>query len=119
MIGFIQLRPDDSEITKMADKEMRDAKDFVRKLNVVSTQVGSTQHTPVILDGCFIPGFKGKNDDDEKEKEDRDKHENNQKFGLLEALIKVGAWNHAEKILCQLPTYYATAQPGISKQLCK
>jgi len=32
------LRPDDSEISKMADKEMRDAKDFVRKLNVVSTQ---------------------------------------------------------------------------------
>ena len=83
----------------MADKEMRDAKDFVRKLNVVSTQ--------------------GKNDDEDKEKDDRDKHENNQKFGLLEALIKVGDWNHAEKILCQLPTYYATAQPGVSKQLCR
>eukprot|EP00090_Calanus_glacialis_P000154 TRINITY_DN1009_c0_g1_i2.p1 TRINITY_DN1009_c0_g1~~TRINITY_DN1009_c0_g1_i2.p1 ORF type:complete len:1411 (-),score=541.96 TRINITY_DN1009_c0_g1_i2:289-4521(-) len=91
------LRPDDSEITKLADKEMRDAKDFVRRLNVVSTQ--------------------GK--DEEKEKEDEDKHENNQKFGLLEALIKVGDWTHAEKLLCQLPTYYATAQPGISKQLCK
>ena len=76
---------------------MRDAKDFVRRLNVVSTQ--------------------GK--DEEKEKEDEDKHENNQKFGLLEALIKVGDWTHAEKLLCQLPTYYATAQPGISKQLCK
>merc|ERR1719347_554172 len=84
---------------KMADKEMRDAKDFVRRLNVVSTQ--------------------GKNEDEENEKEDRDKHENNQKFGLLEALIKVGAWGHAEKLLCQLPTYYATAQHGISKQLCK
>merc|ERR1719347_549001 len=84
---------------KMADKEMRDAKDFVRRLNVVSTQ--------------------GKNEDDENEKEDKNKHENNQKFGLLEALLKVGAWGHAEKLLCQLPTYYATAQYGISKQLCK
>ena len=83
-------------IYQLADKEMRDAKDFVWRLNVVSTQ--------------------GK--DEEKEKEE-DKHENNQKFGLLEALIKVGAWTHAEKLLCQLPTYYLTAQPGISKQLCK
>lgn len=92
------LRPDDSEIIKLAEKEMRDAKEYVRKLNVVSTQ--------------------GKNDDEEKERDEKDKHDN-QKFGLLEALIKVGAWNHAEKLLCQLPTYYATAQPGISRQLCK
>ena len=63
--------------------------------------------------------FQGKNEDDENEKEDKNKHENNQKFGLLEALLKVGAWGHAEKLLCQLPTYYATAQYGISKQLCK
>ena len=69
---------------------------------------------------CHCHLSKGKNDDeDKKESEEKDKHENNQKFGLLEALIKVGAWSHAEKLLCQLPTYYATAQPGISRQLCK
>ena len=80
------------------------------------------QHRLVIFLFCgwflsFV--IQGKNEDEENDKEDKTKHENNQKFGLLEALLKVGAWGHAEKLLCQLPTYYATAQYGISKQLCK
>ena len=95
------LLPEDEEISRMADKEIRDAKEFVRKLNIVSTA--------------------GNTDDDKKDKEEkpRDPHENNQKFGLLEALIKVGDWRHAQKILCQLPTYYATSYPDISRALCK
>ena len=36
--SLTQLRPADSEVVKMADREMRDAKEFVRRLNVVSTQ---------------------------------------------------------------------------------
>ena len=80
---------------------MRDAKEFVRKLNVVST------------------AGKNEEDDEEKEKEESEKHENNQKFGLLEAFARIGAWNYAVKIICQLPTYFATAQPGVSKQLCR
>jgi len=95
------LQPEDSEIAKQADKEMRDAKEFVRKLNVVST------------------AGKNEEDDEEKEKEESEKHENNQKFGLLEAFARIGAWNYAVKIICQLPTYFATAQPGVSKQLCR
>ena len=31
------LAPEDAEISRMADKEIRDAKEFVRKLNIVST----------------------------------------------------------------------------------
>ena len=96
---YTLLAPEDAEITRMADKEMRDAKEFVRKLNIVSTA--------------------GKNEDDEKKDESvKDKHENNQKFGLLEALIKVGDWTHAHKILQQLPTYFATAQPDVARALC-
>lgn len=93
------LAPNDAEISRMADKEMRDAKEYVRKLNIVSTA--------------------GKNEDDEKKEEaGKDKHENNQKFGLLEALVKVGDWRHAHKILQQLPTYFATAQPDVARAMC-
>ena len=93
------LAPEDAEISRMADKEIRDAKEFVRKLNIVSTA--------------------GKNEDEDKEGSgDKDKHDNNQKFGLLEALIKVGDWRHAQMILCQLPTYFATSQPDVSRALC-
>ena len=94
------LRPADPEIVKLAEKEMRDAKEFVRKLNVVSTQ--------------------GKGDEEEegdKEKK-RDLHENNQKFGLLWALFKVGAWKEAERLLCQLPTYHPLTRPDIALALC-
>ena len=80
------LKPADPEIVKLAEKEMRDAREFVRKLNVVSTQ--------------------GKGDEEEEGEKDKKKdlHENNQKFGLLWALFKVGAWTEAERLLCQLPT---------------
>ena len=95
---YCLLAPDDKEIVRSHEKEIRDAKEFVRKLNIVSTA--------------------GKNEDDDKEDKDKDKHENNQKFGLLEALIKIGDWTHAQKILCQLPTYFATSQPDVSRALC-
>ena len=94
------LRPADPEIVKLAEKEMRDAKEFVRKLNVVSTQ--------------------GKGDEEEEGDKDkkRDQHENNQKFGLLWALFKVGAWKEAERLLCQLPTYHPLTRPDIALALC-
>ena len=43
--------------------------------------------------------------------------QSNQKFGLLAALLEVGAWTHAENCIAQLPTYYAVAQPAIAKAL--
>ena len=95
----MQLSPDDTEISRLADKDIRDAKEFVRRLNIVSTA--------------------DKNKDEEKEDEKKkDPLENNQKLGLLEALVKVGAWKEASKIICQLPTYFASCQPGISAELC-
>ena len=42
----------------------------------------------------------------------------NQKFGLLEALLKVGDWIHAEVIISNLPTYYAVSKPAIATALC-
>ena len=93
------LAPEDAEIARMSEKEIRDAKEFVRKLNIVSTAA--------------------KNDEEDKEDKSNDVFENNQKFGLLEALIKIGDWTDAQKILCQLPTYFATSQPDVSKELCK
>ena len=41
----------------------------------------------------------------------------NQKFGLLEALLRVGAWKEAEGLIMKLPTYFAVAQPNIADAL--
>lgn len=45
--------------------------------------------------------------------------DSNQKFGLLEALLSVGAWKQAEDLIALLPTYHAVSQPKIAKALCK
>ena len=43
----------------------------------------------------------------------------NQKFGLLEALLTVGAWEHAQSVISRLPTYFAVCQVPIAKALAK
>ena len=43
----------------------------------------------------------------------------NQKFGLCEALLMVGAWDHACSILDRLPQFAAVSHPAIAKGLCK
>ena len=46
-------------------------------------------------------------------------YKKNQKFGLLEALLEVGAWDHAQAVISRLPTYYAVCQVPIAKALAK
>ncbi|XP_056665928.1 THO complex subunit 2-like isoform X2 [Monodelphis domestica] len=43
----------------------------------------------------------------------------NQKLGLLEALLKIGDWQHAENIMDQMPLFYATTQKAIAFALCQ
>jgi hypothetical protein len=43
----------------------------------------------------------GRDDKDEQEK-GGEPHENNQKFGLVSALLQTGAWKDAERVLCQV-----------------
>ena len=85
--------------------QLSDANEFVRKMNVVS------------LDG-------GDKKADEKAKaeeaaEERRKKPANQKFGLLEALLRVGAWAEAESLMGRMPAYYAVAQPKIAEALAE
>ncbi|XP_036596611.1 THO complex subunit 2-like [Trichosurus vulpecula] len=43
----------------------------------------------------------------------------NQKLGLLEALLKIGDWQHAENIMDQMPLFYATTQKAVAFALCQ
>ena len=38
---------------------------------------------------------------------------------MLAALLQVGAWTHAEKVMSRLPIHYAVAQPQIAEALQK
>ncbi|XP_075691887.1 THO complex subunit 2 [Rhinoderma darwinii] len=100
---YVHLLPLDSSILEEYKKEVMEAKQIVRKLTMV---VLSSE----------------KSDDKEKEKEkDEEKTEkapDNQKLGLLEALLKIGDWQHAQNIMDQMPPFYATSHKPIALALC-
>uniref|UniRef100_A0A1B6BZM5 THO complex subunit 2 n=4 Tax=Clastoptera arizonana TaxID=38151 RepID=A0A1B6BZM5_9HEMI len=95
------LSPDDKFIVKDWEKEINDAKEFVRKLNVVSTKE------------------KEKEDQPEEKEEDFEKYERNQKFNLCEALLTIGDWNNALCLCKKLPDHCAMEQPAVAIALCK
>lgn len=43
----------------------------------------------------------------------------NQKLGLLEALLKIGDWQHAQSIMDQMPSFYAASHKSIAVALCQ
>ena len=43
----------------------------------------------------------------------------NQKLGLLEALLRIGDWHHAQIIMDQMPSFYATSHKAIALALCQ
>ncbi|KAK0079733.1 hypothetical protein PV325_000884 [Microctonus aethiopoides] len=93
------LIPDDKTIIKDHEQLMRQAKDYVRKLSVIST--------------------KDKDDVVEEKEPIQDKYTNNQKFGLCQALLEVGAWEVAQKLFNRLPDHCLTDHRPISLALCK
>uniref|UniRef100_A0A671QYU6 THO complex subunit 2 n=1 Tax=Sinocyclocheilus anshuiensis TaxID=1608454 RepID=A0A671QYU6_9TELE len=55
----------------------------------------------------------------EKEEEKNEKPPDNQKLGLLEALLRIGDWQHAQSIMDQMPAFYATSHKAIAIALCQ
>ena len=45
-------------------------------------------------------------------------HENNQKLGLVEALLGIGAWEKSKSILDRLPEFFGTTYKPIATSLC-
>ncbi|TRY73857.1 hypothetical protein TCAL_01902 [Tigriopus californicus] len=94
------LKPDDAEIESESDVGIKDAREFVRKMNVVSTNKGDKPDL-TMADFQAIAAT----------------YDANQKLGLIEAFLRVGAWTHAEKLMNRLPPYFAVSQEPIAKAL--
>ncbi|XP_012937232.1 THO complex subunit 2 [Aplysia californica] len=94
------LQPLDSEIIPFHNKEVADAKAYAKKLNTV------------------ILSDKKEEDKDKDEQQIIDLRENNQKLGLCEALLEIGAWDNAKAILDRLPEHFAVVHKSISQALC-
>ncbi|KAF7282444.1 hypothetical protein GWI33_002672 [Rhynchophorus ferrugineus] len=98
---YYRLTPDDKAIQKDYDKALKDAKEYVRKLQIIS--------------------ISNKEKEDEKDEPEiiEDNYEGNQKLGLCEALLLVGDWETASVLIKRLPQHYAIGFEPIALALCK
>ncbi|XP_011499496.1 PREDICTED: THO complex subunit 2 [Ceratosolen solmsi marchali] len=93
------LIPDDKVIIKDYDQDIKLAKEYVRKMNVIST--------------------KDKEEDKDEKEIVVDKYSNNQKFGLCEALLEFGAWDVTSNLFSRFPDYCLTERKPIALALCR
>ncbi|XP_004437380.1 THO complex subunit 2 isoform X5 [Diceros bicornis minor] len=101
---YVHLLPADNCIMDEHKREIVEAKQIVRKL------------TLVVLSSEKIDE---REKEKEKEEEKVEKPPDNQKLGLLEALLKIGDWQHAQNIMDQMPPYYAASHKLIALAICK
>ncbi|KAG5670760.1 hypothetical protein PVAND_001001 [Polypedilum vanderplanki] len=95
------LSPVDEKLFAVWQAEIEDAKEYVRKLKIISTNKDKQE------------------DEKEQESDNKDeKNENNQKFGLCEALLNIGDWLNASRLISKLPEKCATSNEFLARSLC-
>ncbi|KAJ7383765.1 THO complex subunit 2 [Desmophyllum pertusum] len=104
---YLYLNPSDVDIVTDNTTRMNESKQEAYKMNmVVLAEIAAANE-----------------EENNKENKENDKPTivpDNQKFGLCEALLMVGAWDHAyASILDRLPQFAAVSHPAIAKGLCK
>ncbi|KAK7097709.1 THO complex subunit 2-like isoform X2 [Littorina saxatilis] len=98
---YPHLLPTDSDMQQHQQKELQDAKTYAKRLNTI------------------IVGEKKEEDKDKGEMEKPEMKANNQKLGLCEALLEIGAWDNAKVILDGLPDAFAISHKPIVQALCR
>ena len=104
---YVWLVPDDLSLWNERQKSMADAKEYVRKLHVVSLKDKDKEKD------------KDKDDVFDDKDNDVDKYSLNQKLRLCEAMFEVGDWDHALVLINRLPQHFAMDQEPIALQFCQ
>lgn len=86
---------------KECDKDMKDAKEYLRKLQIISISNKDKEEPP------------------EEKENATEKYTFNQKFGLCEALLEIGDWHNTQLLMKRLPDHYLMEQEPIAIALCK
>ncbi|KAJ6649298.1 THO complex subunit 2, partial [Pseudolycoriella hygida] len=98
---FSWLSPTDKSIQIDWENDLDEAKEFVRKLNLIITNNNAKEPEVEV----------------EKEEND-DKYDTNQKWNLCEALLHVGDWPTAQKLIEKLPKYSVMVRENVALALC-
>lgn len=110
------LSPTDKEMISDWDAELSEAKEFVRKLNVISTKgVDATETT----EASGLENGINNNNSTASSVERDGKFLSNQKLGLCEALLLVGDWTTAQVLMKKLPDQSVIVHEPIAKALCQ
>lgn len=96
------LTPVDEQLFADWQAEIDEAKEYVRKLKVISTNKDKQEEEKV-----------------QDVQDSNDKYCMNQKFGLCEALLTIGDWLNASKLMSKLPDKCATSHEILAKTLCE
>ncbi|KAG5888387.1 hypothetical protein JTB14_035693 [Gonioctena quinquepunctata] len=97
---YYWLYPEDRVLTKECEKDMKDAREYVRKLQIISLNNKDKEGSPEAVDT------------------ESDRHAGNQKLGLCEALLMIGDWENARILIKRLPDRYAVGYEPIAVSLC-
>ncbi|TWW74883.1 THO complex subunit 2 [Takifugu flavidus] len=97
---YVHLMPPDVTIVEEHKRDISEAKQLDRKLVKL-----------------VLPT--DKNEEKDKEDDKNEKLPDNQKLGLLEALLRIGDWHHAQSIMDQMPSFYTTSHKAIALALCQ
>ena len=100
------LTPADVEIDEVAAKDLADAKEYARRLNIVST-VGKTEAEERAESEAAAAASA------------EDRYSYNQKFGLCHALLSIGALDQASAVMKRHPEFYLTSQQPIAAAVCQ
>lgn len=88
-------------MVKDCEKNLKDAREYVRKLQIISINNKEKEEATEETDNFY------------------EKYAGNQKLGLCEALLTVGDWENAEILIKRMPKQYAVGYEPIAIGLCK
>ncbi|ELU01720.1 hypothetical protein CAPTEDRAFT_223841 [Capitella teleta] len=111
------LSPSDTVISELHLKALEDAKQYAHKMTVV---VLGEKDKVKIDDNHFSHEQAAVADQGSWDGEGWgvSAYVLNQKLGLCEALISLGAWEHATQLLQKLPPFYAVSHQPVAEALC-
>lgn len=94
------MTPEDKVMQKDCEKNLKEAREYVRKLQIISINNKDKEDTPEEPDNIL------------------DKYAGNQKLGLCEALLLIGDWETAQILIKRLPDHYAVGYEPVATALC-
>lgn len=115
------LSPSDKEMVADWEQELGDAKEFVRKLNVISTKGPEQEGENQGAENGGKEGAAGAAaaSSSSSSSHSDSKYASNQKLGLCEALLLVGDWKSAQVLMRKLPDQSVIVHEPIARALCQ